>query len=61
MSFNYHQDHFGSTWQIHGKDREPVHTACVAFGMDRLGLALFATHGAGLDLWPERAREALGL
>jgi len=33
----------------------------VAFGMDRLGLALFATHGARLDLWPERAREALGL
>jgi len=61
MSFNYHQDHFGSTWQIRGKDREPVHTACVAFGMDRLGLALFATHGARLDLWPERAREALGL
>jgi seryl-tRNA synthetase len=61
MSFNYHQDHFGSTWQIHGKDRELVHTACVAFGMDRLGLALFATHGARLDLWPERAREALGL
>jgi len=61
MSFNYHQDHFGSTWEIRGKDREPVHTACVAFGMDRLGLALFATHGARLDLWPERAREALGL
>ena len=61
MSFNYHQDHFGSTWQINGKDGEPVHTACVAFGMDRLGLALFATHGARLDLWPERAREALGL
>ena len=61
MSFNYHQDHFGSTWEIRGKDRELVHTACVAFGMDRLGLALFATHGARLDLWPERAREALGL
>jgi seryl-tRNA synthetase len=61
MSFNYHQDHFGSTWQINGKNGELVHTACVAFGMDRLGLALFATHGARLDLWPERAREALGL
>ena len=61
MSFNYHQDHFGSTWEIRGKDRELVHTACVAFGMDRLGLALFATHGARLDLRPERAREALGL
>jgi seryl-tRNA synthetase len=61
MSFNYHQDHFGETWEIRGKDAQLIHTACVAFGLDRLGLALFATHGARLDLWPERAREALGL
>ena len=61
MSFNYHQDHFGETWGIHDKDAALAHTACVAFGMDRLGLALFATHGAKIDLWPERARETLGL
>ena len=61
MSFNYHQDHFGETWEIHGKDGELAHTACVAFGIDRLGLALFATHGAKLELWPERARDALAL
>ena len=61
MSFNYHQDHFGETWEIRGKDAGLIHTACVAFGIDRLGLAMFATHGLSLELWPDRARETLGL
>jgi hypothetical protein len=39
----------------------PVHTACVAFGLDRLGLALFVTHGADLERWPASARTALSL
>jgi hypothetical protein len=38
-----------------------MHTGCVAFGMDRLALALFATHGLDTAGWPDGAREALGL
>ena len=45
MSFNYHRDHFGPTWDLQDADGEPAHTACVAFGMDRLAVALFAAHG----------------
>jgi len=61
MSFNYHQDHFGTTWGLRTVAKEVAHTACVAFGLDRLGLALFATHGLDLQKWPASARETLSV
>jgi seryl-tRNA synthetase len=61
MSFNYHRDHFGETWGIRNDAGEAAHTACVAFGMDRLAVALFATHGTDLAKWPAAARTALSL
>ena len=61
MSFNCHRDHFSATWGLHTEDGEVAHTACVAFGMDRLALALFATHGLDTARWPQQARESLGL
>jgi seryl-tRNA synthetase len=59
MSFNYHRDHFGITWGLHNGAGEVAHTGCVAFGIDRLALALFATHGIELARWPASVREAL--
>jgi seryl-tRNA synthetase len=59
MSFNYHRDHFGSTWNIRTATGEVAHTGCVAFGIDRLALALFATHGLELPQWPTTVRKAL--
>jgi len=61
MSFNYHQDHFGTTWNLRLKNGEPAHTGCVAFGMDRLAVAMFATHGLDVETWPASVREALRL
>jgi len=61
MSFNYHRDHFGTTWGIKDANGEPAHTGCVAFGMDRLAVAMFATHGVHLAKWPLSARQLLGL
>jgi seryl-tRNA synthetase len=61
MSFNYHQDHFGVTWGIQDADGKPAHTACVAFGMDRLAVAMFHTHGANVARWPTAVLELLGL
>jgi seryl-tRNA synthetase len=61
MSFNYHQDHFGLTWDLKTETGEPAHTGCVAFGMDRLAVALFATHGLDVAAWPPDLRTALGL
>jgi seryl-tRNA synthetase len=61
MSFNYHQDHFGEVWGLHGANGEVMHTGCVAFGMDRLAVAMFATHGLDIDAWPSSVRSVLGL
>jgi seryl-tRNA synthetase len=61
MSFNYHRDHFGTIWGIRGVAGEVAHTGCVAFGMDRLAVALFAAHGVDLGAWPATVRDVLGL
>ncbi len=59
MSFNYHRDHFGTTWGLRNATGAVAHTGCVAFGIDRLALALFAAHGIDLARWPTSVREAL--
>jgi seryl-tRNA synthetase len=59
MSFNNHRDHFGTAWNLRNGAGQVVYTGCVAFGMDRLALALFATHGVELARWPASVRETL--
>jgi seryl-tRNA synthetase len=59
MSFNYHQDHFGTTWNLRLLGGAVAHTACAAFGMDRLTLAVFARHGLDLAQWPAEVRQVL--
>jgi seryl-tRNA synthetase len=61
MSFNYHQDHFGATWGMAAEAGSTPHSVCVAFGIDRLVVALFAAHGLQLGQWPSSVREALRL
>jgi seryl-tRNA synthetase len=61
MSFNYHQDHFGAAWNLRNATGQIMHTGCVAFGMDRLALALFATHGLETESWPASVRTALAM
>lgn len=56
LSFNYHQDHFGTLYGIKGENDEVAHTACVGFGMERVALALFKTHGLDVDRWPAEVR-----
>ncbi len=59
MSFNYHQDHFGTTWEMRDAGGTFCHTGCVAFGMDRLVVGLFWKHGLDTKKWPARVRGAL--
>jgi seryl-tRNA synthetase len=61
MSFNYHRDHFGLTWDIRTASGEPAHTGCVAFGMDRLAVAMFQVHGTDVARWPVAVKDLLGL
>jgi seryl-tRNA synthetase len=59
LSFNYHQDHFGSLFDIKTADGGMAHTACIGFGMERVTLALFRHHGLDTAAWPETVRAAL--
>jgi seryl-tRNA synthetase len=59
MSFNYHLDHFGAVWDIADSTGEVAHTCCIAFGMDRLAVALFCIHGIDPSHWPGSVRRAL--
>lgn len=61
MSFNYHKEHFGSVWDMKLASGELAHSGCVAFGMDRLAVALFAVHGLDIVEWPSEVRVALAL
>jgi seryl-tRNA synthetase len=51
-SCNYHVDTFGVEFGIKTAGGTPAHSACAAFGLERIALALFKTHGLRLDGWP---------
>jgi seryl-tRNA synthetase len=59
MSFNCHLDHFGSIWGLRDEVGQVAHTGCIAFGMDRLAIALFRQHGLDVQMWPATVRRAL--
>jgi seryl-tRNA synthetase len=58
-SFNYHQDHFGHVFDIKTSDGQTAHTACLGFGLERVVMALFKTHGFDPHQWPAPVRARL--
>jgi len=58
-SFNYHQDHFSSIYDIELEGGAVAHTACLGFGHERIVLALLRTHGLEPDSWPAEVRRDL--
>lgn len=60
-SFNYHKDHLGALFGITDEDHTPLHTACAAFGYERLALALAHRHGPKPDQWPDSVRARLDI
>jgi len=58
LSFNYHQDLFGTLYGI-SIAGNAAHTSCVGFGMERVALALLKTHGLDFESWPASVRELL--
>ena len=58
-SSNYHEDHFGDTFEMTTPDGEPAHSACFGYGLERITLGLFATHGLDPQAWPSEVRELL--
>jgi len=58
-SFNWHQEHFTSTFGITRSGGRTAHTACLGFGLERVTLALIKAHGFQPDRWPAAVREQL--
>lgn len=61
ISGNCHRDHFGGPFSIQLGQGEVAHSACVAFGVDRVTLALLWRHGLDQSSWPAEVTGALGL
>ena len=55
-SFNHHHDFFGARFDMRHATGVPAHSGCVAFGLERWVLALFAQHGVEPGSWPNAAR-----
>lgn len=58
-SFNYHQDHFGTIFEIQTASGETAQTACLGFGLERCVMALFKHHGCDVNRWPKAVVEKL--
>jgi seryl-tRNA synthetase len=58
-SFNYHAEHFGQIFDIKTEDGAIAQTACLGFGMERVVMALFKTHGMDPESWPKSVRDKL--
>lgn len=58
-SFNYHQDKFGQAFGIKLSNGDVAHSACLGFGMERVVMALFRTHGFEPRSWPMDVRARL--
>jgi seryl-tRNA synthetase len=50
-SANYHKEHFGEVFGFTA-DGAAGHTACTAFGLERIALALINAHGPDPKRWP---------
>ena len=60
-SCNCHRDHFGLLFDIKTADGQPAHSACIGFGLERIALALFKTHGFDPDRWPREVKQVLAI
>lgn len=58
-SFNAHADHFTTVFGVTSETGEPLHTACMGFGLERIVLALLFTHGLDLAAWPAKVLDEL--
>ncbi len=60
-SANYHEEHFGQSYGINAHDASVAHSACFAFGLERIALALLYKHGRDVDAWPSAVSARLAV
>ncbi len=59
ISGNCARDHFGDPFGIETDDGQVAHSSCVAFGIDRITLALLHRHGLDRIQWPNEVQRRL--
>ncbi|HLK56027.1 MAG TPA: aminoacyl--tRNA ligase-related protein [Chthonomonadaceae bacterium] len=55
-SLNYHTDFFGRTFNVSVEEGGPMHSVCIAFGLERWVYAFLAQHGNQPERWPSVIR-----
>jgi hypothetical protein len=57
-SHNYHSDFFGRVFNVNVETGGPMHSVCVAFGLERWVYAFLQQHGSNPAKWPDPIRNA---
>lgn len=57
-SHNYHSDFFGKAFNTGIVDAGPMHSVCVAWGLERWTYAFLVQHGLDPARWPDAIRKA---
>jgi len=57
-SHNYHSDFFGRVFRVNVESGGPMHSVCVAFGLERWVYAFLQQHGSDVARWPDVIRNA---
>ena len=57
-SHNYHSDFFGRAFHTNVEGGGPMHSVCVAFGLERWVYAFMLQHGTDVAKWPDVMRRA---
>jgi seryl-tRNA synthetase len=57
-SHNYHTDFFGRAFDVEVEGVGPMHSVCVAFGLERWVYAFLTQHGPDATHWPDAVRHA---
>jgi seryl-tRNA synthetase len=57
-SLNYHTDFFGRAFDCAVEGAGPMHSVCIAFGLERWVYAFLAQHGDDPLKWPDPVRRA---
>ena len=57
-SLNYHTDFFGRAFDVQVEGGGPMHSVCIAFGLERWVYAFMQQHGTDPARWPDIVRRA---
>jgi seryl-tRNA synthetase len=60
-SLNYHTDFFGRAFDVQLEGGGPMHSVCIAFGLERCVYAFLAQHGSDPARWPDVVRQGVGI